>query len=56
MNQGALCRWIQVAAEISIDDLSMSGVDQLVDVFVLRPVRCGLPDRHIVPVAGQPRR
>jgi hypothetical protein len=33
MNKGALCRWIEVAAEISINDLSMSGIDQLVDAL-----------------------
>jgi hypothetical protein len=33
MNQGALCRWIQVAAEIRINDLSMTRIDQLVDVL-----------------------
>ena len=33
MNKGALCRWIQVTAEISIDDLSMSGIDQLVNAL-----------------------
>src|SRR5258707_13509522 len=33
MNKGALCRWIQVAAEIRIHDLPMSRVDQLVDVL-----------------------
>ncbi len=32
MNKGALCRWIQVAAEICVDDFSMASIDQLVDV------------------------
>ena len=47
---------IEVAAEIRIHDLPMTRVDQLVDVLVLRPVRCGPPDRHTAPAAGRPRR